>query len=330
MSVSSGTPIMERSVMDRAPAWRRLLTASMVTALFVLAGVAACAEEKDPRATVGSLQAKSPTLKDKKRLRIGVRGEVPFLYYVDGKGTRSGFEIEIAKALAAELGFPEDRIDWVPIKILSERFSILQRNGADLVVANISMTRDREDLVNLAGPYLLVPQAVLVRRDRTRPLESINDLRAKGVRVCTVSSSTAERSLKAKGIRTQPVDTNVACMQGMKKGQFDAFSTDLPVLAGLREDDRLKTGADTFDILEVAVADTEERIGVAVANEDEPLRQLLRYFLDRWQKQGEGSPWLVAYDRTLGQLRLDAKYRSQPYVESPPDLADNDSKGVRK
>ena len=329
MSSSSGTPIMEPSTIERTPTWRRLLTATMVAVLLLLAGVAACAENEDPKETVESLRAKSPTLKDKKRLRIGVRGEVPFLYYVDSKGGRSGFEIEIARALAAELGFTEDRIDWVPVRTLAERLSVLQRDGADIVVANFSMTKDREEIVNFAGPYLLVPQAVLVRRDRKLPLRTISDLRTPAVRVCTVSSSTAERALKAKGIRTQPVDTNADCMRGMKERRFDAFSTDLPLLAGLREDDRLKTGADLFDILEVAIADTEERIGVAVANEDEPLRQLLRYFLDRWQQQGEGSPWLIAYDRTLGQLRLDAKYRSQPHVENPPDLADFDDKAVR-
>jgi glutamate transport system substrate-binding protein len=306
--------------------WRKSITAVSVTLMLVLVGAAACTEQATPKETVESLRAKSPTLANKARLRIAVREDVPYLFYFDPQTkVRSGFEIEIARAMAQELGYPEDRIDWIPVRTLPERLDVLQQNRADMVVANFSITPDREQLVDFAGPYVLVPQAVLVRHDRTKPLETIADLRAPGVKVCTTTGSTSERALKEKGINPEPVDTNVECMVGLRSGRYDVFSTDLPVLAGLRGTER-----DTFDLLETAIADSSERIGIAVPNNDSAMRDLVAYFLDKWQRGAPAvNPWLRAYDRTIGPL-LDPKYRSQPLVDHPPQLADFDSKAPQE
>src|SRR5262249_33158725 len=151
-----------------------------------------------PKETVESLRAKSPTLRDKARLRIGVRETVPLMGYRDTKtGVRSGFEVELATALARELGYPESRIDWVTVPSVSDRLAAIQNGKADLVLANLSMTKERDELVDMAGPYFLVPQAVMVRRDRTKRLETIADLRASNVHICTGTGSTSEKALIA-------------------------------------------------------------------------------------------------------------------------------------
>jgi glutamate transport system substrate-binding protein len=268
------------------------------------------------------LRAKSPTLRDKARLRIGIREGVPLMGYRDPKtGVRSGFDVELATALARELGYTGDRVEWVTLTTVSDRIAALQDNRADMVLANLSMTREREELVDFAGPYMLVPQAVMVRRDRAKPLGTIADLRAPGVRVCTGTGSTSEKALTAKGITPDPVDTNTQCMEGMRSKKYDAYSTDLPILAGFVLGEK-----DTFEILEMAIADYSERIGIALPNGDSALRALIAHFLNRWQKgPPAASPWLLAFDRTIGQA-LDRKYRSQPLVDDPPQLADYDSK----
>ena len=304
---------------------RKIMTAISVTLLLLLVGAAACTEQATPTETVESLRAKSPTLNNKARLRIAVRGDVPYMFYLDPTTkVRSGFEIELAREVARELGYPEDRIDWITVRTLSERLDVLQQNRADMVMANFSITPDREQLVDFAGPYLLVPQAILVRHDRSRPLETIADLRAPNVHVCTPTGSTAERALIGKGIVPEPVDTNGECMAGLRSGRYDAYSTDLPVLAGMRGTER-----EAFALLDTAIADSSERIGIAVPNNDSAFRSLIAYFLDRWQKGAPAaSPWLRAYDRTIGPL-IDGKYRSQPLVDNPPTLADFDSKAPR-
>jgi glutamate transport system substrate-binding protein len=312
--------------LGRSPGRRSVVTALAATALLGLAGAGSCAERKNPAETVDSLRAKSRTLQNRTRLRIGARDDVPFMFY-EANGERSGFEIEIAKEMASNLGFGPDRIDWVPVRTLPERLSVLG-DRADMVVANISITKARAELVEFAGPYQLIPQAVLVHADRAKPLETLPDLQAPGVRVCTTTGSTSEESLKAKGITPDLYDTNAACMAKMKARRYDAFSTDLPILAGLREADRLQTGRQTFDILEIAIADVYEQIGIAVPKGDTAMRDLVAYFLDQWYRLGQdtgNSPWLRAFDRTIGPL-LDTKYRSQPRIPNPPQLKDYGSK----
>lgn len=305
---------------------RTVVTALSATALVGLAGAGSCAERKAPKETVDTLRAKSRTLQNRTRLRIGVREDVPFMS-IKVNGEHSGFEIELAREMAGALGFGPDRIDWVPVKTLPERISVVGDN-ADMVLANVSITPERAERVEFAGPYQLIPQAVLVHRDRTKALETLPDLRAPGVRVCTTTGSTSAEALKLKGITPDLYDTNADCMAKMGQRQYDAFSTDLPILAGMREDDRSKTGKQAYDILEMAIADFHEQIGIATPKGDTALRDLVAYFLDRWYRLGQetgNSPWLRAFDRTIGPL-MASKYRSQPRVLNPPDLEDYGSK----
>lgn len=301
---------------------RAVVTSISVTILIGLVGAAACVTVTEPPETVESLREQSPTLRDKHQLRIGVRGDLPLLSYFDEEtGEYSGFEIEIATALASELGFPESRIAWVSIRTLPERESVIQQGLADIVVANFSMTEQRDQYVDFAGPYLLVPQAVLVRQDRDPPLATLADLAAEEVRVCAPTASTPARALVDKGITPVLRDTNPECMEGLRNGEYDAFSTDLPILAGFRAED-----PEQYEILELAIADHSERIGVAVPEGDTAMQELIAYFLERWRRGPPvANPWLRAYDRTIGPL-LDPSHRTQPLVDNPPELADFDSR----
>jgi glutamate transport system substrate-binding protein len=312
----------------RPRSWRATFTALNAAILFVFVGMVACAQQAKPEETVESLRAASSTLRDKTRWRIAVRDNLPLLSSRDRTtGKYSGFDIEIAKEVASELGFDEERIDWVVVSNNAERLSFLQNGNVDMTVATLAITPEREALVDLAGPYLLVPQAMMVPKQRTKPLDTIADLRAKDVRVCTLTASTSALALQAKGIVPEPVNTHNICMEGMRSGKYDAYSTDLTILVGYLSD---KTDFARFEISDLVIADSVERIGIATPNSDESLRKLISYILERWRTGSkESSPWLHAYDRTIGPL-LDRKYRSQPLVDNPPSLADYDSKAPRR
>ncbi|HZN17817.1 MAG TPA: transporter substrate-binding domain-containing protein [Micromonosporaceae bacterium] len=307
---------------------RTALTAVSATLMLVLVGAVACTQDAKPDETVESLRAGSPTLRDKTRWRIVVRHSLPLLGEQDKRtGEYKGFDIEIAKAVAAELGFDESKIDWVRFSTNDERLTLLQNGTADMTVATLSITDEREKLVDFAGPYLLVPQAVLLSKRRTKTLDTIADLRAKNVRVCALIGSTSAKALETKGIVPEHVNNHDKCMDGMRSGRYDAYSTDLTILLGFLSN---KADFDTFEISDLAIADTVERIGIGLPNNDENLRKLVSYILERWRTgPKENSPWLRAYDRTIGPL-LDLKYRSQPLVDNPPRLADYDSKVPRQ
>lgn len=315
---NSPTPLLAAPVVNEVPVWRRLLTAVMVAVLMVLVGAAACAEQQEKKVTREWLRANSPTLRGKTRIRIGVREDLPYIGYRNEKGEPAGFDIEIAKALAKELGF-DNEIDWKSSKDLPDRLSAVERGEVDIAIANISMTEERKEQVLFVGPYLVIPLAMMVRSDEADQLNSINDIKSERMQVCTTTGSAAEKTLRAKDLDEDlelvTFNTNDECMKWIEKRKSRAFVNDLHVLTGLREKSAKK---DELAILDFAIGDAEERIGIAVPGNDELLRDLLLSYLDEWQRKSEGSPWLKAYDNTLGQLKLiDGKYRSQPRVNAP-------------
>lgn len=312
----------ERENIERRGSIRRLLTLVSVVAVAAVAVLAAC-DSKPTEQSVDAYREKSPTLKGRNEIRIGVRGDVPHMFYLEN-GERSGFEVQLAIYLAEALGFPEDKIEWVEVRSLPQRLSVIQSGQADISLGSITITDDREDAVDLAGPYLLVPQRVLVRRDVAPSIRSLSDLATEAPRICTTTGSTSAKALTGKSITPQTRDTNSECMAGMRDGSYDAWSGDLPILAGLSAQYR-----DEFSILDLTIADQDERIGVALPNNDKHLQGLVAYFLNKWYedgRDGSGSPWLRAYDQTIGRY-LDPRYRSQPRVDhpEPPDLQDQDA-----
>jgi glutamate transport system substrate-binding protein len=322
-----------RSGRTRGPlnSWSRTVTTFFVCCFLVLGVVAACSEaEETKEKTVKEQRDESETLNDADRrgkLRIAVWDNIPKISYKNpGTGKFEGFDIEIAKAMADELGFRESMIEWISIDDLADRRSILGMDQADMVVASFSMTKRRDD-VSFAGPYLTVPQAVLVHRARKKPLETIPDLKAENVVVCTTTESTSADALRGHEIKPALLNTNADCMAGMRNDTYDAFSTDRHILAALEWAEEEKTDSETFEILDIVIAGTDEKLGIAVPKDDEAMRGLVAYFLDRWKRTDDqgGNPWLAAYDRTIGSL-LPGMFRSQPHVSHVPDLLDHDSK----
>lgn len=139
-----------------------------------------------------------------------------------------------------------------------------------------------------------------MRRDRTERLATIADRRRKGVRVCTTTGSTSERELSRQRITAEPVDTNGLCLTGLQDGTYDAFSTDLPILAGMAQAHEVATGKEAFELLDLVIAEKPEKIGVAVPNDDWAMRDVIAWYLHRCQTGEEKSRWQHAYERAIG------------------------------
>ena len=83
---------------------------------------------------------------------------------LDGKPV--GFDVEIAKIVAAKLGIPADKITYTetPSKI---REDVLANNQVDMVVATYTINDARKQKVSFAGPYYVAGQDLMVKADNT-------------------------------------------------------------------------------------------------------------------------------------------------------------------
>jgi polar amino acid transport system substrate-binding protein len=82
-------------------------------------------------------------------LRVGIKPLEPFVF-IDEDGTPSGFSIDLWKAIAADLGI---QYEWIPATTVNELIDDLQSGRIDVAIAGISMTPERESLVDFTYPY---------------------------------------------------------------------------------------------------------------------------------------------------------------------------------
>ncbi|EHK88071.1 glutamate ABC transporter substrate-binding protein [Saccharomonospora azurea] len=179
-------------------------------------------------ATVDSITARAS---DTGSLTIGVRFDQPGLSERLVDGDVVGFDADVARFVAAELGVAEDDITWRETTP-AEREEALATGAVDLVVAAYSITDERSDEVTFAGPYFETGQDLLVRRtstDITGP-DSLG-----GRTVCTSTGSTSAQHVKERlgdAVRLSEYPRVSECVTALLADRVDAVTTDGAILAG--------------------------------------------------------------------------------------------------
>ena len=221
---------------------------------------------------------------------IGVKEDQPNLGFKDPTtGKYSGFDISIAKLIAAKLGFSEDKIEYKAIPS-ANREQAITNGDIDYYVGTYSITDKRKKQISFAGPYYVAGQDLLVRKDDT----SITgpDTIA-GKKVCSVTGSTPIQKIKTEYKQTQVIEFEKysQCVDAVLNKQADAVTTDDAILKGYaaQQPDKLKVVGKTF---------STEKYGVGLARDDSALRGKINDVLEAAVKDGD---WKTIYDATLGK-----------------------------
>ncbi|WP_327681140.1 glutamate ABC transporter substrate-binding protein [Kitasatospora sp. NBC_00458] len=232
----------------------------------------------------------SPALaaaKKRGQLIIGAKSDQPFLGWEDlASGDRSGFDIEIAKMVAADLGFTPQQIKWQTL-VSSQREPAISNGQIDFYVGTYSINDERKKTVSFAGPYYVAGQDLLVKADNTAITgpESVN-----GKNVCTATGSTSIKNIQQYSPKITQFDTYSACVEKLMSGEVDAVTTDDAILKGYASKyaTKLKVVGKPF---------TKENYGVGLNKDDKALRDAISDALKAHQDNGD---WKKAYDATLG------------------------------
>ncbi len=249
------------------------------------------AELSYPVATGVSLPD-SPTfakIQQRGRIIAGVRDDQPGLGFRDATtGEYAGFDVEIARMIAAGLGYGEDKIDYVVVPSAA-REDTIGRGDIDYMVGTYTINETRKQRVSFAGPYYVAGQSVLVAKDNTT-ITGKDTL--KGQRVCSVTGSTPIQRVRDQGLTDQIVEfqTYSQCVDQLIAGQVDAVTTDDAILAGFasQRPDELKVVGETF---------SQEPYGIGLNRDDTALRNKINDIL---QASYDDGTWQKIYDGTLG------------------------------
>jgi glutamate transport system substrate-binding protein len=228
-------------------------------------------------------------LADAGKITVGVKYDQPGLGF---KGAAddlpSGFDVEIAKILIADLGIDPSDTSVVTYEetISDNREPFLQTGKVDLVLASYSITDDRRKVVGQTGPYFLTGQQLLVKADSD--VTSIEDLAGK--EVCSVTGSTSIDRINEKGAKGVGFDSYSECVQKVLDGTVEGMSTDGSILAGFaaQNEGDLKVVGDSF---------SEERIGVGYSLDHPEMCEWINGVL---QDSFDDGSWAEAFTATLG------------------------------
>ena len=223
-------------------------------------------------------------------LTVGIKFDQPGLGLRNPDGSFSGFDVEVAKYVAGQLGVSEENIEFKEAPS-AQRETLIQNGEVDYIVATYSITDSRKEKVDFAGPYFIAGQSLLVRADDTEITgpDSLNG----GKRLCSVAGSTPAQNVKdnyAQDVQLQEFDTYSLCVEALRNGAVDAVTTDDIILAGY-------AAQSPGDFKVVGEPFTTERYGIGLAKGDDESRNAIN---DAIQEMIDSGAWEAAFQETVG------------------------------
>ena len=211
------------------PSFRSAVVVAASTAMVLV--LASCGqEESEPAATSTSEDACADitTVKDGV-VTVGTSDPAFPPYVIDNKPTNGkGFESAVAYAVAEEMGFTKDQVEWT-FAGFSQLFAPGEKDY-DFALNQISITPKREQAVTFSDPYYEASNGVLVLKDSefadASTLAELQDAKI-GVQIGTTALEEVETQIAP----TQDIDVfddTTASTQALANGQIDAIVTDLP------------------------------------------------------------------------------------------------------
>lgn len=151
-----------------------------------------------------------------------------FKALVDGKDTVVGADVQLAQAIADELG--------VKLEISSMSFdnvlSSLQTGKADMAISGLSPTEARKKVYDFSDPYYEDENAILVKANDVDKYTSIDSL--SGAKVA-VQKGTVEEDLAKKQLENANIISLTSmgeAINELKSGQVQAVDLEKPVAEG--------------------------------------------------------------------------------------------------
>lgn len=160
------------------------------------------------------------TIKKRGTLRVAVFGDLPPYGWVNKDGKRVGYDVELARRMAKDLGV---KPKFVQVNA-NNRVDTLNSNKADIVLANFTVTPDRKKVVDFANPYMKVSVGVV--SPKKKAITKVSQL--KGKKVIVTKGTTAENYFTSKqpGVQLLKFDSKTQQFNALKNNRAAALADD--------------------------------------------------------------------------------------------------------
>jgi cystine transport system substrate-binding protein len=180
------------------------------------------------------------TVKTRGTLKVALEGTYPPFNYKEKNGELAGYDVDVAKLVAAKLGL---KVEFVS----SEWASILAGLTAgkyDVIISQVGINPKREQAFDFSQPYIYSMPQLIVRNNETAAYKSLADL--KGKKLGVGQGSVYEQQAKAvAGVEVRSYAAAPDTMSDLASGRIDAALNDSLMSAYLLKISKLpiKAGA---------------------------------------------------------------------------------------
>jgi general L-amino acid transport system substrate-binding protein len=238
--------------------------------VFILAIVAGLSAQS---ATAQTLK----TVKDRGMLSCGVSQGLPGFSSPDDKGTWTGLDVDVCRAIAATIFNDPTKVKFVPLSA-KDRFTALQSGEIDVLSRNTTWTLSRDTTLgaNFTGVTYYDGQGFIVKKS----LKVNSALELNSASVCVQTGTTTEQNLadyfKGNNMKYEVIAFGTAdeAVKAYESGRCDVFTTDVSGLYAERL--KLANPADHVVLPEVI---SKEPLGPMVRHGDDQWFDLVKWVL---------------------------------------------------
>lgn len=250
-----------------------LLTLIMVTVAF-----AGCSQKSAVESNTGTeTQKMGETLeriKSSGKLVLGTSADYPpyeFIKVVNGKSEIVGFDVEIAKEIAKDLG--------VKLEIKDMKFdgllAALDTKNVDVIIAGMTPTEERKKNVDFSNIYYKAEQAIMVRAEDKDMYKTLQDLTGKkiGVQKGTTQEQIAKDEITDAKLTSLGKIPDLVLQ--LENKMVDALVVEKPVAMSFA------SKKSTIIISNAQVANNEKGSAIAIKKGNEDFVELVNKTLER-------------------------------------------------
>lgn len=202
----------------------------------------------------------------------------PMEFYIEGTETPDGLDIDVAKAIALELG--------VEVEFINSGFDgligALDSEDFDIIMSAMTITDERSEQIDFV-PYVNVGTGILVPAGNPNNIQSMDDLcgLTVSVQVGTIQVNQLEAANEEcdEDINIVTFDTNPLAVEDLRTGGADAEMADFPVAF---VDAEASDG--DLEVLDVQIE--PEPYGIGVRKDATDLKAVLEEALDAVRASG--------------------------------------------
>jgi ABC-type amino acid transport substrate-binding protein len=157
--------------------WQVILAVALATlTVFAVAGCSSSGEKKPAANQPAAADDSLAKIKAKGKLVVGMNAEfAPFEFHtmIDGKDVIAGFDMDLAKEIAKDMGVQ------VEVKELSfdALLAALQSGQVDIIISGMSATEERRKSVDFSEVYYRATQSLLTTKENVGKFNSFSDVK---------------------------------------------------------------------------------------------------------------------------------------------------------